>query len=72
MKEPRINNFAVIQYMTKQGEMKVLAFSNYDVRKLKSRVCLHIGTKQILSIQFYYNVTTNGDLHILKEGVILE
>jgi len=69
---PAINNFAIIQYLTKKGEMKILAFSSYDVKYLKNRVTMHIGTKQILSIQFYYNVTTNGDLHILKEGVILE
>lgn len=70
-KEYRINNVAVIQYMTQKGEMKVLAISDYDVRSLKHRVSIHMA-KKVLSIQFYYDVSTNKDIHVLKKGVILE
>lgn len=66
-----INNFAVIQYQLENGDMKVLAFSDYDVKRLKHRVSQHLP-KKILSIQFYYNVTTNKDIKLVKTGVILE
>lgn len=70
--EPKIDNAAIIQYMTKNGDMKVLAFSDYDLRELKRRVAIHMGTKKILSVQFYYNIRTNKDVHLIQKGVILE
>lgn len=70
--EPRINNAAIIQYMTANGDMKILAFSSYDLNELKRRVAIHVSTKQVLSVQFYYNVRTNKDIHLVKKGVILE
>lgn len=68
----KINNFAVIQYQLKNGDFKVLAFSDYDVDRLKHRVCIHLTTKKVLSVQMFYNVSSNGDLHLFKKGVILE
>ncbi len=71
-KELRINNAVVIQYQTKKGDMKVLAFSDYDVQKLMHRTTIHMGTKRVLSIQFYYDISTNKDIHLIAEGVILK
>lgn len=69
--ETRINNFAVIQYELENGDMKILVFSDYDIWKLKHRVSLHIP-KKILSIQFYYNVSTNDEIKLVREGVVIK
>ena len=68
----RVNNAAVIQYQTKKGDMKVLAFSDYDEWQLKHRVSIHMCQKKVLSIQFYYDVSTNKEIQLIKKGVILE
>lgn len=72
LEETRINNVAIIQYELKNGDMKILAFYDYDIRSLKHRVSIHMATKKVLSIQFYYNVSTNKDLQLLKKGVLIE
>ena len=68
---PNINNIAIIQYLLKNGDMKILVLADYDVQKLKHRVSIHM-TKKVMSIQFYYNVSTNKYLHILQNGVIIK
>lgn len=69
--EPKIDNFAIIQYQLKNGDMKILIFHDYDETRLKHRVSFHMP-KKILSIQFYYNVRTNQTLHLIKNGVVVE
>lgn len=70
-KEYKISNFVIIQYMTERGDMKVLAIQDYDIQRLKHRVAIHMH-KKVLSIQFYYNVSTNEHLHVIERGVFLE
>lgn len=67
-------NFAVIQYETAKGEMRVLMFSDYDIRNLKHRVSLHMcNSKKVLSIQFFYAVEIHtSQVKITKKGTILE
>lgn len=70
----RERNFAVIQYENRDGQMKVIAFSDWDIRSLMHRVSLHMNTnKKVLSIQFYYAVDTSRmSVNIPKKGVIIE
>lgn len=66
-------NFAVIQYEDKQGKMKVIAFSDYDVASLKHRVSLYLSHRKIISIQIYYSVdTAKMSVRIPKKGVFVE
>lgn len=68
---PKINNLAIIQYQLTDGSIKVLAFSSYDKNNLNKRVGIYIGRRKVLSVQFYYNISTS-QIKNLKEGVILK